>query len=175
MHPTISHGSRVALLLWLMSLSVTLQAQPLTEAQVRGTLGAIGELQATFGSQGSGDESPVDLSAYTGTEEELARALAILGKHGFSTLEQWSDIAQRVVAAYMTVKFEGQAPELQRELQRAQAEVESSTDLTPEQKRQMVEMMRQSLAAMQAYANAPPGDVAMVRRLLPELDAAFGE
>lgn len=158
--------------LLLVLLPATSFAAGLTEAQVRGTLGAIQELEATFGRQGHDQGPGTDLRAFAGNQADVDRAMAILRRHGFASVEEWTAVAQRVVNAYMAVKFADEQPDAEAELARARAEIEAS-DMSPEQKQQMLEMLTRSLASMRAMASAPAEDVATVRGMLPELDAYF--
>jgi hypothetical protein len=161
----------VLLMLLLLLIASPLPAAGLTEAQVRGTLGAIQELEATFGQGGREQGASPDLRDLAGGQD-IDRAMAILRRHGFHSVEEWTAIAQRVVNAYMAIKFADEQPDAEAELARARAEIEAS-DMSPEQKRQMLAMLEQSMAAMRSMSSAPPEDVATVRGLQPELDAYF--
>ena len=162
------------LLLMLLLTGAPLQAAGLTEAQVRGTLGAIQELEATFGQSGQDQGANTDLRAFAGNQADIDKAMAILRRHGFETVEEWTAVAQRVVNAYMALKFADEQPDAEAEMARARAEIEAS-DMSPEQKQQMLAMMAQSMASMRAMTSAPPEDVATVRSLQPELDAYFDQ
>lgn len=158
--------------LLLMLLPATPFAAGLTEAQVRGTLGAIQELEAAFGQAGNGQGPGTDPRAFAGSQADLDRAMAILRRHGFSSVEEWTAVAQRVVNAYMAIKFADEQPDAEAELARARSEIEAS-DMSSEQKQQMLAMLEQSMASLRAMSSAPPEDVATVRELQPELDAYF--
>jgi hypothetical protein len=161
-------------LIWLLLvlLPASTSAAGLTEAQVRGTLGAIQELEETFGQARGGQGPGVDPRAFAGSQADVDTALAILRRHGFTGVEEWTAVAQRVVNAYMAVKFADEQPDAEAELARARAEIEAS-DMSPEQKQQMLAMLARSLDSMRAMTSAPAEDVATVRGMLPELDAYF--
>lgn len=163
---------QLSLLLLLLLFQAGANAAGLTDAQVRSTLAALQELEATFGSRGEG--ASADLRAFTGSPADTEQALVILDRHGFASIEEWTTVTRRVVNAYMAVKFVDQQPDAEAEMARARAEIEAS-DMSPEQKVQMLAMMEQTLAAMSRMADAPSEDVATVRRMLPELDAYFEE
>lgn len=150
----------------------TAQAAGLTEAQVLGTIGALKELEATFGQSGKDDAPQTDIGAFARSQSDMDKAMAILRRHGFETVEAWTQVAQRVVNAYIAVKMADQQPDVEAEMARARAEIEAS-DMSPEQKQQMLAMMEQSMASMRSMSNASDEDVATVQRVLPELDAYF--
>ncbi len=171
MHPRRPH---LLVLLILLLMAAPLPAAGLTEAQVRGTLAAIQELEATFGQNGRDQGASPDLRDFAGSQADIDRAMAILRRHGFSSVEEWTAIAQRVVNAYMAITFADEQPDAEAELARARAEIEAS-DMSPEQKRQMLAMLEQSMASLRTMSSAPPEDIATVRGLQPELDAYFGQ
>jgi len=164
----------VAIACWLCVLPANAWSAGLTEAQVRGTLGALQELEQEFGEAREARKPGADFGAFAQGQDDLARALAILQRHGFAGLEAWSEVSQRVVNAYMAAKLAEEQPGMAEEMARTRAEIEAS-DMPAEQKRQMLALLEQSLASMQALADAPAEDLAAVRALLPELDAYFGE
>ena len=150
----------------------TAQAAALTEAQVLGTIGALKELEETFGQAGNGDAARTDLGTFASSQSDMDKAMAILRRHGFETVETWTLVTQQVVNAYIAVKMADQQPDIEAEMARARAEIESS-NMSPEQKRQMLAMMEQSMASVRSMADASDEDVATVKRVLPELDAYF--
>ncbi len=162
----------LAPLLALLLFHTASLAAGLTPAQVRGTVAAIQELEATFGQTGRDVDINPRMDAFSGSKADVDKAMAILRKHGFTSVEEWTDVAQRVVNAYMAVKFAEEQPDAESELARARAEIEAS-GMSPEQKKEMMAMMEQSMAAMRQMVDAPPEDVATVRGMLPELDAFF--
>ena len=164
----------VAIACWLCVLPASAWSAGLTEAQVRGTLGALQELEQAFGGAREARQPGTDFSAFAQGQDDFARALAILQRHGFASLEAWSEVSRRVVNAYMAAKLAEEQPGMAEEMARTRAEIEAS-DMPAEQKRQMLAMLEQSLASMQALADAPAEDLAAVRALQPELDAYFGE
>jgi len=167
------HLTMLVLLLIILVQGVA-QGAGLTEVQVRGTIGALHDLEATFGKNTGKEGPPADLTAYARSQAEIDQAMVILRKHGFDSVETWISVAQRVVTAYMSVKMAQEQPGVAEEMRRARAEIEASPDMTPEQKQQMLAMMEQSMASVRAMSSAPSEDVATVRKLLPELDAVFG-
>ncbi len=165
-----AHGLALLLIL-LLSATPTL-ADALTEAQVRGTVAALQELEAAFGRNPERGGAQSGLPPLATGQADAEEARSILRRHGFASIEAWTEISRRVVNAYMAVKFADEQPDAAAEMARARAEIEAS-DLGPEQKRQMLATLEQSLAAMRSMADAPPEDVVTVRRLLPYLDAYF--
>lgn len=163
---------RHLLLSLLLLSSGPLPAADLTEAQVRGTLGALQELEATFGQDANQAGSQSGLPPFANGQADADRAKAILRRHGFDSVEEWTEISQRVVKAYMAVKFVDEQPDAEQEMARARAEIEAS-DLDAERKRQMLAAIEQTLASARAMGEAPEADVATVRGMLPELDAYF--
>jgi hypothetical protein len=144
----------------------TAQAAALTKAQV------LKELEETFGQAGNGDAARTDLGTFASSQSDMDKAMAILRRHGFETVETWTLVTQQVVNAYIAVKMADQQPDIEAEMARARAEIEAS-NMSPEQKQQMLAMMEQSMASVRSMADASDEDVATVKRVLPELDAYF--
>lgn len=167
--------SRAAVLLVLLLAAFAAAAQPtpaLTRAQVRSTIDAMQELQATFGER---PDRSGEIPALEPGHPDYDRALAILRRHGFANEAEWSAVVPRVVSAYVALRMAGQRPELDRKVREALAEIENNPDLTPEQKQRMRQMLAQSMATADAMGSAPPADQAAVRPFVDELDALGGQ
>jgi hypothetical protein len=157
-----------ACLLWLAALPAWSQGPALTADQVRGTLAAIRDLQAAFGERLGGSGGMPEIAP---GHRDYQRAVQIVREHGFPTLEAWSASAQRVMSAYVALQMAGSRPQVDAEARRALAEVENDPDLSPEQKRQMRQVIEQSLASLRTLGSAPPADQAAVRPFVAEIDA----
>ncbi|WP_369602151.1 hypothetical protein AAIA72_04015 [Hahella sp. SMD15-11] len=91
----------------------------------------------------------------------------VLGKAGFSSPEQWSDISMRIARAAMALEFEKMEAErggLDAQLQ----EVDRQAGLSAEQKQMIKQNLQQSYAMMASMAKAPEADKAALR---PHMDA----
>jgi hypothetical protein len=75
------------------------------------------------------------------------------------------------MSAYVALQMAGSRPQVDAEARRALAEVENDPDLSPEQKRQMRQVIEQSLASLRTLGSAPPADQAAVRPFVAEIDA----
>jgi len=98
----------------------------------------------------------------------------IVQDHGFSDLQQWSRTGDRIFRAWMAIEMQEQAPQAQREIADALAEIENSPHMTETQKAQMRAMMEGAMGAMESAKNAPPADLEAIRPHLDEL-RAFSE
>jgi hypothetical protein len=98
--------------------------------------------------------------------------IAIIRRHGFRDLAQFSTVADRVVRAYASLSMQQQRPAMDANLQKAIKQIEDS-NMSAAQKKQMIDAMMQSQQAMKAYDNASEGDKAAVKPHLQSLDRVF--
>jgi hypothetical protein len=87
----------------------------------------------------------------------------IVSRHGFATPQQWGEVGDRVVRAYMTLQMEREQPRVQEEMKQALREIENNPHMSAAQKEQMRTMLEQSMAGMKAMTGAPREDVEAVR------------
>lgn len=98
----------------------------------------------------------------------------IVQDHGFGDLQQWSQTGDRIFRAWMAIEMQEQAPQAQKEIADAMAEIENSPHMNETQKAQMRAMMEGALGAMKSASKAPPADLEAIRPHLDEL-RAFSE
>lgn len=87
----------------------------------------------------------------------------IVSRHGFATPQQWGEVGDRIVRAYMTLQMEREQPRVQEEMKQALREIENNQHMSAAQKEQMRTMLEQSMAGMKAMTGAPREDVEAVR------------
>lgn len=92
----------------------------------------------------------------------------LLKKHGFSSVEQWADISNRIFAATMSAQMEQQNPGIKAQMQ-ASMEQLNAANLPPEQQKMMMQMMQQTQAAFRAMEKVPAADTAIITKHLPAL------
>ncbi|MDO3721546.1 hypothetical protein QVZ43_07400 [Marinobacter sp. chi1] len=90
-------------------------------------------------------------------------------EYGFDSLAEWSSVGDRIYRAWMAIEMEGQAPAEKAEMEKALAELEAATQLSPEQKAQMRAMMENAMGAMESAREAPAEDIEAVRPHVPML------
>lgn len=101
-------------------------------------------------------------AAYNRLEEHVK-------EYGFDSLPEWSAIGDRIYRAWMAIEMEGQPPAEKAEMDKALAELEAATQLSPEQKAQMRAMMDNAVNAMESARDAPEEDIEAVRPHVPML------
>ena len=97
---------------------------------------------------------------------------AMLTKNGFTSVEQWADISNRVFSATMNAMMEQQNPGMKAQMKASMAQLKNA-NLPPEQQKMMMQMMEQSQAAFKAMESASPADTTIVSKHLPALRKIF--
>jgi hypothetical protein len=100
---------------------------------------------------------------------------ALVKPYGFDNSMQYLTISQRIMKAVMTLGVRsapGGDAATQKRLEEAMARLEQS-DMSPEQKAQMRQMMQKTHAQMMAMANAPEEDMAVVKPHMAAIQQAF--
>ena len=175
-HPLVKYLSVMLLLLLGSSLAT---AQSLTDRQVRNFIATMEELKTL--------ESELDaFEAETGIDDQEWRSMTnvieamrghqiygkvdrAIRKHGFKDSGEWAQVADKVIAAMITLEIANQRPQYQAEMEATLAELEASDFMTAEQKAQMRAMMEQSMSTIAAMQNAPEADQRVVRPHLQKL------
>jgi len=99
---------------------------------------------------------------------------AMLTKNGFTSVEQWAEISNRVFSATMNAMMEQQNPGMKAQM-KASMEQLKNANLPPEQQKMMMQMMEQSQAAFKAMDSASSEDTALVAKHLPALRKIFDD
>jgi hypothetical protein len=99
----------------------------------------------------------------------------IIGRHGFSSGDQWAAVGSRIMNAYSAMHMDEESPEFQREMQQAIREIDQNPHLSAEQKEMMRNQMQMAMGMMTQMADAPAADVAAVRANRAKLDQVFDD
>lgn len=166
-----------ALLYLALPVHASTPGAALTDAQVRGFIASWPQVSALGEKHDDGKRRPIDrrrpmssaIEQMRGNKVE-AELKNIVSPHGFTSLEQWGDVGDRVMMAYMVLS---QPPlsEAKREEQFQQGlkNVEADPKLTPEQRQTIVKNMHKSHARNKATIAAAERDAPAVQPHLAEL------
>ena len=86
---------------------------------------------------------------------------ATILKHGFSDMQSWGAIGDRIMKAFAANSMDTEMPQMDEQMKQALEQIESS-DMTEEQKENMRQMMQSSMQMMNSYENVPETDKAAV-------------
>ena len=86
---------------------------------------------------------------------------AIILTHGFSDVESWAAIGDRIMKAYVANSMETEMPQMDEQMKQALEQIEKS-NMTEDQKKNMRKMMLSSMQMMNSYVDVPEGDKAAV-------------
>jgi len=103
---------------------------------------------------------------------EYAELGKIVGRHGFSSGENWAAVGDRVILAYGALKAESENPELFAMVKQMESMDERMMAMMPAEVRAQME---QALVMARSFANVPDADKQVVRPHLGRLDAVFME
>ncbi len=132
-----------------------------------------GEAQADlYGDDDDFDDSDL-YESFARAARDNAEIRRIIGRHGFSSGDQWAQLGSRIMHAYGSMQMGDHAPELQQEMRRQMDEIDRLPYLTPEQKQMMRQEIQRSMGMMEDFHDAPPEDVAAVRANRGRLDRLF--
>ena len=82
-------------------------------------------------------------------------------KHGFSDVQSWGAIGDRIMKAFTANSIETEMPEMDEQMKQALEQIEKS-NMTEEQKEGMRQMMQSSMQMMNSYDSVPETDKAAV-------------
>lgn len=176
---------------WL-ALTVSLgasAAERLTGSQIKGFLSSFPELKAFAeqrridfekdrnrrpGPGGGNSFSPfsqgVGQLRAAGAYGEASR---IVRRHGFSSMESWAGIGDRILRAYIALHMQGQQPRMAEGMSQARQMIMNNPNMTPEQKAQALDSIG---ASMRSYRQMQDGSAADKAAILPyraRLDTLF--
>jgi len=95
--------------------------------------------------------------------------LAVIKRHGFSDLDQWGTIADRIMRAFAANSMKTGLPQMDEQMQQALEQIEKS-NMTDAQKDAMRQMMQSSSQMMDIYADVPEADKAAVFPFMSDLE-----
>lgn len=128
------------------------------------------EFAETYGVDDDVTDPITAFAAWSRTAAAKARIDAVLAKHGFADLDEWSTIANSVMLAYTY------DPEQLSEanLAAAIAEIKGDAGIPDDQKSAIVEAMRAQFAAARDMV-PPPGNVEAVKPFMAEIAEIIGD
>ena len=88
-----------------------------------------------------------------------------LGSKGWNT-QRFLYVTRQLASGIVALQMADQGPRIQSEFEQTKAEIMKSPDLTPEQKKQFLAQMEQSMAqtkAMGDASNLAPGELALIK------------
>ncbi len=168
--------------------SSSVMAANLTDSQVKNyiaTINAFNQMEASDSDFDDWlDEDDFDISALeqgipsieamikkSPRDSSYKKAEAEVKKHGFASLQQWAQVADKVNAAMVVAMLAGEEANLHNEMQRMQAEIQGMEGLSAEQKEMMLSMATAGMNMMDNWtAGVPEADVKVVKRHLKELN-----
>ncbi len=101
---------------------------------------------------------------------------SIIFDAGFSSVEQWANVGDRIMRAYMSIKMTTEmTPEIIQQIQKSLAEIEKSDYLSPEVKKQLVTSMKRSLTLGKNMSSVDKADIDTVKPYLAKLERHFEE
>lgn len=98
---------------------------------------------------------------------------SLVKQQGFSNIENWASIGDKVVQAWFALEMGAQSPQIQAEMNAAMAEIENNPNMSEAQKAQMRAMMQQGMSAMATGASAPEANKNAVRPYMDQLKAVM--
>lgn len=100
----------------------------------------------------------------------------IVRSHGFGGADDWADVSGRIFNAYMALKMEESAPEMERQMEQALRQMENNPNIPEEQKAMMRQQMEQQRQMMTGFTrDVSEEDLAAVRSRQARLDAFFDD
>ena len=96
--------------------------------------------------------------------------LAVIMRHGFSDLDQWGTIADRIMRAFAANSMNTGLPQMDEQMQQALEQIEKS-NMTDAQKDTMRQIMQSSIQMMDVYADVPETDKAAVLPFMSAIEA----
>lgn len=172
----------LGLLLLLLMTAGQVNAAALTDSQVRDFIASLPAFQQLADEKAMPVDqleeeqtefdftSPIS-SALQGMQggPEYAEFNSLVKQHGFSSLEQWGGVGDKVFRAFMALELAQETSGMEGEMAQALREIEQNPHLSAEQRAQMKQMMTGSMQMMQAIHEAPAADIDAVRPHLPQL------
>lgn len=171
----MQRSPRRALALAILALALCapdLAAGPLGPGDITRFVGCLDELTRTFGWERN-TEADAAVQQWAEDGAEFPGIARVMGRYGF-TQKSWAETGQRIVRAYISLRAEQQARELESYLQSTLDDIRNNPGLSPERRKQMMEQVRASHARAAAAPDAPSGDKAAVEPFVQQLDALLG-
>lgn len=186
MHTLLSQ--RFWIFLVLLVFSSTSVAANLTDAQVKNYIATIKAFEQIETNDSEFDdwldEDEFDMSSLEEGMPSIAamiesaprdgsykKAEAAVKQHGFSSLQQWAQVADKVHGAMVVAMMDQEGGDMQNEMQRMQAEIQGMEGMSKEQKEMMMSLASAGMNMVENWtADVPDADVKVVKRHLNELN-----
>lgn len=186
MHTLLSQ--RLWIFLVLLVFSSTSVAANLTDAQVKNYIATIKAFEQIETNDSEFDdwldEDEFDVSSLEEGMPSIAamiesaprdgsykKAEAAVKQHGFSSLQQWAQVADKVHGAMVVAMMDQEGGDMQNEMQRMQAEIQGMEGMSKEQKEMMMSLASAGMNMVENWtADVPDADVKVVKRHLNELN-----
>lgn len=188
----MKHCIFVNCLIAVFVLTVTaghIHAASLTDAEIKNFISSMQDVQAF-------DDEYEDIDDFEGHEDEMLagddmtvqeepllksiqrmkghdiynKLEDVVRKHGFSDLEQWAQVGDRVMKAFIGIHIGDQQPNMQAEMEASIREIDENPHMTEEQKDEMKQMMRNAMSSMEKMTDAPSEDMDALRSHIDELN-----
>lgn len=167
------------LVLFLNTMGVsTAQADPLTQQQVKNFISSMPQLIALGDKYNDTTKRNIDPSRPLGSSLELMggkgdeytelKQLAL--KSGFSSVEQWADVGDRTLQAYIVASTAMPAEEIEALYQQGVANIKNDTQLSGAQKEMILSRMAETHKRNSMSRETSAADLAAIQPFLAELD-----
>jgi len=97
----------------------------------------------------------------------------IVRRHGFSNMESWAGIADRILRAYIGVNMQEQQPRMAAGIGQARQMIMNNPHMTPEQKAQALASIGASMQNFQQMQSGSAADKAAILPYRTQLDTVF--
>ncbi|WP_166261734.1 hypothetical protein [Marinobacter salicampi] len=190
MNNSLIKSATAVLVLALLAVAGSLQAETLTDKRIENFIASLQELKTMESefqdmgpdmSAGAG-KTPPDMSKLMSNSMEQIRGHEMYDKveqvvedHGFDSVEEWSTVGDRVLNAYMAKRMGGEGNEMQNEMSAAMREIQNNPDMSQAQKEQMMAMMGGAMKSVESMANAPEEDIKAIEPHMEALDRNLAE
>ncbi len=118
------------------------------------------------------DDPASSLSGYLTNTAARIEMESLVKAHGFSSIQEWLDVARSTAVAYGFVKSGKTPQQLGQQAEQALAAIRGNQRLTPEQKQQMEGMVRQQLGRLKRYEPLPE-NLAVAKDMLNQIAAVM--
>lgn len=107
------------------------------------------------------------ISAVKGTEVE-PQLNALLSQHGFSNIDQWATVGDRVMAAYMELSMDGR--DIKGDMEKQLQQIKNNPSIPQQQKQMLEQQMQQMLKMFENRRKASAEDVAAIKPIASRFD-----
>lgn len=168
------------LVLFLNAIGVsTAQAEPLTSQQVKSFIASMPKLIALGDKYNDNTKRDIDPSRPLGSSLELMggkgdeytelKQLAL--ESGFVSVEQWADVGDRTLQAYIVASTSMPAEEIEALYQQGIANIKKDAQLSSAQKEMILSRMAETHKRNSALRNVSAPDLTAIQPFLAELES----